>query len=133
MNIEHIEDKLNNELNRLGFYMFLGQRALTEKWKRLYIKDCSIEVQKLVEQIEKTGRNVFIYKEPGMQQPVIDCNNCISISITENEQRLEKDRTGLIHPHICLKYKEQLYHKTASKNHYRIIPCEQCDKITIVR
>lgn len=53
--------------------------------------------------------------------PIIDCNNCEFISITEEEQR--KDGKGL---HICHVYEKRCFHNNKEHDATHIYPCEEC-------
>lgn len=66
-------------------------------------------------------RNTHIH-EP-MKLP--DCNNCVWISQTEEEQRKNK---GPLH-HFCTKYNKRLFHRTSRLDHDSYIwPCRACDE-----
>ena len=50
-----------------------------------------------------------------------DCNKCLHISITENEQ-IDKSM-----PHVCVYYANRVYYKTTHKEHMSYLyPCVEC-------
>ena len=130
MYMAKIENTLVNKLNDLGYSVYLGNKAPGENWRRLAIKDCSYDIQTLVEMIEcHMKANVYIHKQSRTEEsPQEDCNNCVHISVTEYEQKAKIHRTGLIEPHICMFYKTQVFHYASTKKHYRLVPCEECQK-----
>ena len=61
--------------------------------------------------------------ETSVKQEYPDCNNCIHISVTEDEQVIK----GV--EHECRLYHNRLFHRTNSiKHNSYIYPCHQCLK-----
>ena len=54
--------------------------------------------------------------------PIIDCNDCDNISITELEQRI----CGNNYPHICQYYRERCKHNSMERDAVFIYPCSKC-------
>ncbi len=54
--------------------------------------------------------------------PIIDCNDCEHISITEAEQR----ERGNHHPHVCKCYKKRCKHNSTEQYAVFIHPCKEC-------
>lgn len=60
-----------------------------------------------------------------MKRAPSNCNECEHINMTEEEQH-EKAPGA---PHICLKYKKRVYHRSSRQGHHGMIyPCEECEK-----
>lgn len=55
---------------------------------------------------------------------MIDCNDCLWLNITEDEQR----RLTTNQAHRCLSYSEEIKHYSQDKECYFLFPCERCDK-----
>jgi len=54
----------------------------------------------------------------------IDCNECLNINITEEQQR----RLGNALNHVCMKFHKRVLHGVCKPNspHFRINPCKEC-------
>lgn len=84
-------------------------------------------MQKLVspsETVMSTLENIGTRKAQYQQEPlpIIDCNNCEHISITEMNQR----KQGNHNPHICQRYKKQCKHNSMERNAVFIYLCKEC-------
>jgi hypothetical protein len=54
----------------------------------------------------------------------IDCNNCINLNMTEQEQLKLKDNSK---NHVCKEYNTRVLHLSSSKNHDpKLHPCTEC-------
>ena len=54
--------------------------------------------------------------------PIVDCNDCSNISITETQQR----GMGSDKPHICGVYNKHCFHESRERDAYFIYPCRDC-------
>lgn len=85
--------------------------------------DVSIkELREIAKKYENSGLSNMEFL--GIPMPLIDCNKCQYISITETTQREEK----YFKPHICQFCKERCYHNSREKDAVRIYPCRKCEK-----
>lgn len=62
--------------------------------------------------------------------PIIDCNNCGHLNITEEEQQKMFLSTEYKYPHRCLLYNKPVKHNcmTVRDHDSRLYPCEECIK-----
>lgn len=75
----------------------------------------------LVEVAENVWRTQY-QQEP---LPIIDCNNCEHISVTEMEQR-EQRKQGNHTLHLCQCYKKLCLHNSMERDAVFIYPCKEC-------
>lgn len=73
--------------------------------------------------IVNVAENEWMAKYQQEPLPIIDCNNCEHISITEAEQR----KLGNCNPHICQFYKKQCKHNSMERDAVFIYPCKECE------
>lgn len=70
----------------------------------------------------EVAENVYRAQYQQEPLPIIDCNNCEHINITEAEQR----ELGNYNPHICQCYGKQCKHNYMKRGAVFIYPCKEC-------
>lgn len=94
-------------------------------WKRIArVKEVPKSFEKMMIETSKIPNcEEKFYKALYQQEPIpiVDCNNCEYISITEEEQR--KVGKGL---HICQVYEKRCFHNNKEHDATYIYPCKEC-------